>query len=113
MRVCFVLLFAMLAGNVFGEPMAVKSPDGTLKLEFNVDEQGFVRYSFQADGRELIKLSPVGFAGGTLAGTSTRFIDTVWKPVWGKRRVVPERFNEITLDMKTYRLYERQSGAEK
>ena len=33
--------------------------------------------------------------------------DTVWKPVWGKRAVVPDLFHELTLDLKSYRLVAR------
>ena len=74
---------ALKAGS--SHTQAVNSPDGTLRLEFKVDDTGLVTYSFHADERELIRASPVGFAGGGFSGASTRSVDCVWKPVWGKR----------------------------
>jgi alpha-glucosidase len=85
----------------------LKSPDGTLGLEFRVAESGLVTYSFQADGRDLIQASPVGFAGGGFARASTRSVDAVWRPVWGKREAVPDRFHETTLDMTSYHIVAR------
>jgi alpha-glucosidase len=89
------------------EPVDVTSPDGRLSLTFTVAADGGVTYAFRADGRELIKTSRVGFGGGTLAGNSRRSINDVWKPLWGKRAIVPDRFNEVTLDLKTYRTVAR------
>ncbi len=88
-------------------PLEVKSPDGKLQLTFEVKDEGRLTYSFRADGRELIQSSPVGFEGGKLAGSSRRSVNTAWKPLWGKRAVVPDRFNELTLDLTTYRLEAR------
>jgi alpha-glucosidase len=88
------------------EPAGVTSPDGKLALAFACDN-GRVTYSLHADGKRLIQASPVGYEGGTLAGVKQRSADSVWKPVWGKRASVPERYNEVTLDLTTYRLVAR------
>jgi len=98
---------AVCAGAAMAaEPAAVKSPDGKLALAFAC-ENGRVTYSLQADGKSLIQASPVGFEGGALADVKRRSVDAVWKPVWGKRAIVPERFNEVTLDLTSYRLVAR------
>ena len=98
---------AVCAGAAMAaEPAAVKSPDGKLALAFAC-ENGRVTYSLQADGKSLIQASPVGYEGGALADVKRRSVDTVWKPVWGKRAAVPERFNEVTLDLTSYRLVAR------
>jgi alpha-glucosidase len=95
------------------EPLTVASPDGRLKLVLEQDAEHHLSYSFQADGRPLINRSPLGFstkgegAAERQATASRRSVDTVWKPVWGKRAVVPERFNELTLDLTRYRLVAR------
>jgi len=88
------------------EPAAVTSPDGKLALAFACDN-GRVSYSLRADGKALIQASPVGYEGGMLAGVTRRSADAVWTPIWGKRASVPERYNEVTLDLTTYRLVAR------
>ena len=88
------------------EPAGMKSPDGKIALVFACDGDR-VTYSLQADGKALIQASPVGYEGGALAGVKQRKVDSVWKPVWGKRASVPDRYNEVTLDLTTYRLVAR------
>jgi alpha-glucosidase len=89
------------------------SPDGHLKLTFTCDGEGLPRYTFQADGRTLINPSPLGLAvpgqsaPATLTILSNRTVDSVWKLLWGKRAEVPDRFNEVTLDLKEFRLVAR------
>jgi alpha-glucosidase len=92
------------------EPLTVASPDGRLQLAFTCAPDGQLTYTFQADGRMLINASPLGLAGlakPALAGTSRRSVNTVWKPVWGKRAVVPDVFHELTLDLTIFRLVAR------
>lgn len=64
-------------------------------------------YTLRADGRILIASSGIGFDGGKFAGIKRRSVNATWKPVWGKRAVVPDRFNEVSLDMTTYRVLAR------
>jgi alpha-glucosidase len=101
------LVLAMCGWSVAAvEPTRVVSPDGKLEVSFACAD-GRVAYTLKADGRELIKDSPVGYANATLAGVTTRSQDAVWKPVWGKRALVTDRFNEATLNLTAYRLVAR------
>ncbi len=104
---CWAICAACGVSAWAAEPVSVASPDGKVQLAFACGDGGTVTYTLRADGRELIKDSPVGREGGALAGSSKRAADAVWKPVWGKRADVPDRFNEVTLDLKTYRLVAR------
>ena len=105
----WMLVFCVLNGlaALAAVPAEVISPNGKLILTFAFSDGGGVTYSFHADGRELIKSSRIGFEGGRLISSSRQSIDTVWKPLWGKRAVVPDRYSELTLDLKTYRLVAR------
>ncbi|GAA4329259.1 glycoside hydrolase family 97 protein [Mucilaginibacter gynuensis] len=38
---------------------------------------------------------------------SRRSVRSVWTPVWGKRASVPDRYNELTLDMKVFKIIAR------
>ncbi len=102
-----IALLGCLASAECWDPQPLVSPDGKLELVFSGSPDGRLSYSFKADGRELLKDSPLGFDGGSFSGASRRSVDTTWKPLWGKRAVVPDRFNELTLDMKTYKLVAR------
>ncbi|MBI5380264.1 MAG: glycoside hydrolase family 97 catalytic domain-containing protein [Opitutae bacterium] len=105
-----LLLSLMARAIAAAEPLAVASPDGKLQLTFAADVEGRMTYTFAADGRTWIDASPVGLAGvepAAVVGTARRSVDTVWHPVWGKRAVVPDVFNELTLDLKSYRIVAR------
>jgi len=55
-----------------------------------------VTHALTVDGKPVISPSPVGFAGVRLAGVKRSLENSVWKPVWGKRAVVPNRYREAT-----------------
>jgi alpha-glucosidase len=103
-----VLIAALFCGSsVFAQIVAVESPDGHLKLTIEVAADGAVTHALALDGKPLISPSPVGFAGGRFVGVKRRAENTVWKPVWGKRTVVPDRYREATLDLGVYQIQAR------
>lgn len=85
------------------------SPDKKLKLSVTLSADGEVTYSFTARNRCLVKSSSLGIdfgaegvvpsKGWSITKVETQKVDTVWTPVWGKRSVVSDRFNELVLDM--------------
>jgi alpha-glucosidase len=87
----------------------LSSPDGRLMLKFQWVKEGGLSYSLAADSRTLITPSALGMALGTnvfapgpgwsLESSFRVSSNSVWKPVWGKRAVVPDRFNELTLNL--------------
>jgi alpha-glucosidase len=91
----------------FAETVAIDSPDGHLKLTIEIADDGGVTHALAVDGKPLISPSPVGFAGGRFAGVTRRAENSVWKPVWGKRTAVPDRYREATLDFGGYQLQAR------
>jgi alpha-glucosidase len=91
-------------------PVVVTSPNSRLKLKFIQRANGDITYSFTANSKTVITNSKVGLSGfgkPVKASSSTRHIRSFWKPVWGKRSVVPENYNELTLDVKTYKIIVR------
>jgi alpha-glucosidase len=95
------------ASTAFAETVVLDSPDSHLKLTFEVASDGGVTHSLAVDGKTVISPSPVGFAGGRFSGVKRRAENSVWKPVWGKRSVVPDRYREATLDLGGYQLVAR------
>lgn len=91
-------------------PMVLTSPDRKLQIDVRLSSGGELIYSFAANSKTLLGNSIMGLSGiGRLlpVSVSRRSIRSVWKPVWGKRAVVPEQYNEITLDMSSYKLIAR------
>ena len=103
-----LIITALFCGSsVFGETVAIESPDGHLKLTLEVAADGAVTHALALDGKPLISPSPVGFSGGRFAGVTRSAENSVWKPVWGKRTVVPARYREATIDLGAYQLKAR------
>ena len=105
-----LLLATLCSATAFAaEPAAwtVTSPDNKLALTFTPGEDHRLSYTFRADGHDLIAKSRVGYETAGVTEKSRRAIDSVWKPLWGKRGVVPERFREVVLDCRSYQLEAR------
>jgi alpha-glucosidase len=91
-------------------PLVITSPNTKLKLKLSHNSNGEITYSFMANSKTMITDSKVGLSGmGTPVPTSSSRHSTksVWKPVWGKRARVSEVFNELILDLKTYKVIVR------
>jgi alpha-glucosidase len=86
------------------------SPNHALRLQFSYDRDGGLTYSFSAQSKVLLQESKLGLQQPGLLPTPTvshRTVKTVWKPIWGKRAVVPDHYNELTFDLKTYKIIAR------
>lgn len=77
----------------------LSSPDKKLKLDVHQSTDGELSYTFTANGQKLIGESQLGLSGPAIfQGEQRRKVDTLWQPVWGKRAVVTDRYNELTLN---------------
>ncbi|WP_324679129.1 glycoside hydrolase family 97 protein [Hymenobacter sp. GOD-10R] len=86
------------------------SPNKRLCVQFSYDPAGALTYTFSAQSKVLLQNSKLGLQqSGPLAAPTVlrRTVNTVWKPVWGKRAVVLDQYNELTLDLKTYKIMVR------
>lgn len=109
-RILGVLMFALTnCWYVMGEEYALLSPDKRLKVQFTRTDEGSFTYQFLMGNQKIIDSSPIGFSvkngnsipdkNWVIANHGKRTFESVWKPVWGKRRLVPDVFNELTLDL--------------
>jgi alpha-glucosidase len=80
------------------------SPDGTLKVDVDVNGEGRVGYSVSRKGVPLIGYSRLGFnlrngreflRGLKLDRQATRSFDETWEQPWGERRYVRNHYNEL------------------
>ncbi len=86
------------------------SPNGKLTANFQLDESGNLSYRLEIDKKEVIKSSKLGYniareenipsKEWSINEVSIRSNNSVWKPIWGKRAVVNDSYNEIVLHMK-------------
>lgn len=107
----YASLIALSGGIVqAGETSGVaSSPDGKLSVTCGIDAAGAFSYAFHADGEAMISPSVMGLdfgnsgkipsAGWKVTGVKNRESNEVWKPVWGKRAVVPDQFRESAIDL--------------
>ena len=91
-------------------PLTVMSPDKKLQFTLTSDQTNEVTYTFTANSKTIISNSKLGLSGLNKPGPvsfSSHSTRSVWKPIWGKRAIVPEQYNELTLDLKTYKIIVR------
>ena len=83
----------------------VKSPDGKTVFSLSLDASGRPVYTVRTGGVAVVGPSVTGFAaepGAAPACTSLKKagglkkVRTEWRPLWGKRSVVPDRYNART-----------------
>ncbi len=112
-RCLVIAFFALSVSTVTAQTKSkaekVASPDGKLLLSFKCSEGQQVSYTFSANGRMLIGNSALGLSDlrPEFIQSAHRAVNTTWKPVWGKRTVVPDKYNELTLDLKAYQIVAR------
>ena len=124
-RRCVNLWFLSLVGYCIlvvqvstTEAIDVKSPDGKVIVSFNVrDIVGVERcavYNVACEGKTIIAESRLGLdiknstplgVGVEVEGVQRRSSDTNWRPVYGEREEIPDRYNEVRI-----RLRERQGS---
>ena len=83
---------------------AVASPDGTLKVELDLNGEGRLAYRVARNGQPLLDDSRLGFIlrnGRQLLRSlkldqqSARSVDETWEQPWGERRFVRNHYNEL------------------
>lgn len=87
----------------------VFSPDKKLMMGIERHNDGLLTYTFAADRDVLIKESPLGFklesqetvpsSDWKIEKVSDRQVRDEWRPLWGKRAVVEDHFNELVIDL--------------
>lgn len=105
------LLVLLLTGCGMGGSYQLNSPDGSLKVEVVQAEDGGWMYRFYADGQVVIDSSRLGYrlkGGEELAASGWKIVqgeqtstDSEWHPVWGKRSVVADRYNQLALHLES------------
>jgi alpha-glucosidase len=83
----------------------VRSPGGSLVIRFELSDVGQPTYEVDFQGRPVILKSALGLepeltSGFRAAGTSASSHHGQWSQVYGERKVVPDNYNELAVDLK-------------
>lgn len=101
------LLFSCHSANVSVNKTAV-SPDGNIIITVET-RKGKVYYSVKKGDRTLIGKSRLGFRfkdmpdlGDNIAitGSESRFFNETWEQPWGEKRLIENRYDELTIHLK-------------
>ena len=107
MKRLFFAVVALVLLVSCGDKMALSSPDGRIKLNFNVTEEGVPTYSLQFDDEVIIEPSCLGIStleGDLSAGLELKSVehssgDEVWQPVWGQYAEIHDLYNAMCVTL--------------
>ncbi|PWJ42118.1 glycoside hydrolase family 97 protein [Sediminitomix flava] len=86
----------------------LKSPNGRLNMEFNLDAKGIAYYSLTFENQRLLAPSKLGFKlkeqddlleGFKIKNVSSNSSDERWSQVWGERKEIRDHFNELKIEL--------------
>ncbi len=105
--VFFTLFFCKTSLGAESESFQLTSPNGKLIAKIELKDK--IYYSLAYDGRQLIDPSPIGMElqNGVVLGkdpvvqkSQSRTVNEELVPIYGKRRVIKDHFNELTLTLR-------------
>ncbi|MFC5409973.1 glycoside hydrolase family 97 N-terminal domain-containing protein [Larkinella bovis] len=107
----FLSLLSPLLWAQAPDSLTVGSPNGRLRFTFSVQTDGVPVYEIRDRNRPVILPSVLGLVsnpnGNNLSwDRNLRIVsvararrDTSWKPVWGERAVIPDRYHELVITL--------------
>src|SRR5262245_54959990 len=82
------------------DSLSLSSPDGKTKFSCQLNEKGILSYTLSYAGQPLILNSSLGVEGWqqslVLKKVERRQQDTSWKPVYGERALVRDKYREAS-----------------
>lgn len=100
---CIYLLSAVTA-----QAQTIFSPDGNIKLDFQLENDGVPAYKVSYKSQPVVKTSHLGFElrdaenlmdGFSIISTETDSFDETWQPVWGESRDIRNHYNELLVKL--------------
>ena len=108
MRMIFVWL-GLLAASVAVNAQTLTSPDGNLKMQFHLSDEGKPVYSLMYKEKEVINESKMGFQispsiafdrNFSVVETKIDSCNTVWNTVWGQNSEISNHHKELWVALK-------------
>jgi glucan 1,4-alpha-glucosidase len=105
----FFLTAFWLVAVYFTGAQELQSPNGTLTMQFSLQENGTPTYLLSIKNKIIIKPSLLGFElqndtkslvnDFVLTDTQTTTHDSWWTPVWGEERSIRNHYNELAVTL--------------
>jgi alpha-glucosidase len=107
------LILATLTRGAEAATLEVTSPNGRLHFVFTLADGGVPTYAIAGPAGPLVLPSALGLVTNRNGGGSTDWmgglqvvksrretVDATWKPVWGERAEIPDRYHALTIDLR-------------
>lgn len=97
-----MLACLMLSASAFAQSYTVKSPDKSIAMTVCRSDDGRLEYSLSVKGSDVIDKSVTGLSSSQdrlpeydmlKKNGGVKKVRSEWRPLWGKRSVVPDRYN--------------------
>ncbi len=107
MKKFLILFLFFVCANLF--PQTIHSPNGKLKLDFKLNDEGEPLYSLSFKQKEVITPSKLGIEikdqqsfdkGFTIVKIDSAVFDETWKPVWGEVKEIRNNYKELAVTLK-------------
>lgn len=105
----YYVLFLLVVLCGCTRPTELTSPDGNIKLVFNLTEAGEMTYGVSVGGTPFITPSVMGFEGRDgvnlskgfqIEGTEFTAKDETWTQPWGENKSIRNHYNEMAVHLK-------------
>lgn len=105
----YYVLFLLVVLCGCTRPTELASPDGNIKLVFNLTEAGDMTYGVSVGGTPFINPSVMGFEGRDgvnlskgfrIEGTEFSTKDETWTQPWGENKSIRNHYNEMAVRLK-------------
>lgn len=105
----YYVLFLLVVLCGCTRPTELASPDGNIKLVFNLTETGDMTYGVSVGGTPFINPSVMGFEGRDgvnlskgfrIEGTEFTAKDETWTQPWGENKSIRNHYNEMAVRLK-------------
>ncbi len=107
LSLCLMITFLLSSSSLLAEILV--SPNGELKMNFNVNEKGEALYDLAYKEKPVINKSGLGLEikgennllyGFSILNTKTSSFDETWRPVWGEESHIRNHYNEMEVTLK-------------
>jgi hypothetical protein len=113
MKKVYLLLCTLLVALAM-QAETVTSPNGDVKVGFELSEKGEPTYTVWYKGKEVIQPSQMGLKlnmddftdGLKQMGSKTSTFDETWEPVWGEVKYIRNHYNELVITLEHIDLYQ-------